>query len=365
MTIEKVEVKCFKIPTETPERDGTLEWESTGLVTVELTDGDQKGLGYTYADKATAEFITEHALPLLQGAESRTNAGIFDEIKRKNRNMGNAGVAAMALSAVDVALWDLKAHLMNVSIQDLCGWRREGLSLYGSGLFINNTAEELAHQIERFSELGMKKFKMKIGRGVRKDLERVNLVRGLLPEDAELYVDANGFYHPKEALELAFELEKLGVTWFEEPISSDDVAGLSFLKKEFPSKVNLVSGEYCYQDIDVLRLLKEQAVDIIMVDATRCEGVTGIYRAANLAHAFNVPLSTHCAPLLHGNLAPCLESLRDGECFYDHLRIEDKYFEFDGHYEGGSFIPAPNQKGFGWALRPECQEYLVYEHTTS
>jgi L-alanine-DL-glutamate epimerase-like enolase superfamily enzyme len=362
MSIESITVKYFKIPTKTPERDGTLEWVSTGLVTVELHAQGKVGLGYTYADKSTAEFVVEHGIPLLLKNDVSDHYILFDKLKKNSRNLGNAGVSSMALSAVDIALWDLKANVLNLSIQDLLGRKRKHIPFYGSGLFINNDLKALTDQLCHFRDKGINKFKMKIGNGLASDIERIRLVKGIIGEEAELFVDSNGFYGHKEAMSLAASLVEWKVTWLEEPVSSDDVFSMKFLKEKIPSSVNLVAGEYCYQISDALRLLEERVVDIIQFDATRCEGVTGILRASHLAHAFNIPVSTHCAPLLHGNLGACIDNLYNCEYFYDHVLIEENYFSSKGVFESGEFLPDSNQKGFGWSLNSN-RENLIYEHS--
>lgn len=364
MSIDKLEVKYFEIPTETPERDGTLEWQFTGLVTLELYSGSHKGLGYTYADRATASFLVEHAIPLLRGKSENQHFLLINELKKTNRNLGNAGLTSMALSAVDIALWDLKARVLNISIQNLLGFRRESTPFYGSGFFLDNNSDDLMRQLNKFQEMGIKAFKMKVGDGIERDINRIKDMRERIGDDVSLFVDANGYYGHKEALELSREMEKLNISWFEEPVSSDDLNGLQFLKERLPFKVNLVAGEYCYQISDVLRLIENKAVDIIQIDATRCEGVTGAMRASQLAHAFNLPVSTHCAPLLHGNIGLSLENLYISEHFYDHTRIEENYFIHEGHYIDGSYVPSLDQLGFGWDLNSQTREHLIYEHTT-
>ena len=365
MTIEKVDVKFFDVPTETEERDGTLTWSSTGLVTVEIEANGNRGLGYTYADITTAEFITAHALPMLLHENEKNNLLLIEKIKHAGRNLGYGSVFSMALSAIDTALWDLKARQFDISIQELLGVKRGPVHFYGSGLFINNSDEDLIRQIEKFHSYGVHSFKMKIGEGLERDIERVIRVLSLLPEGSEIFVDANAAYSPKEALALARALNELNVTYFEEPINSFDIAGMEFLKERFPDKMNLVAGEYCFLLSDVMNLLKNEAVDILQVDATRCEGTTGSLMASHLARAFHIPLSTHCAPLLHGNIGPCMDNLRMGELFYDHLRIEEHYFYYDGKYSGGKFEPSKKQKGFGWKLNPDHREHLAYEHVST
>jgi L-alanine-DL-glutamate epimerase-like enolase superfamily enzyme len=357
-----VEVRAFEIPTKTPERDGTLEWNSTKLVTVSLSEGNVSGLGYTYADAATARIIVEHALPVLHSGTVADHHFLMSEMKRKFRNLGNGGVTSIALSAIDTALWDLHARKLGVSVQELLGRKRKSVPFYGSGLFIDSSEEELRDEIAYFSSFGMKAFKMKIGSSPEEDLRRVKFVRDIIGEEAGLFVDANGAYETKVALELAESLSDFGVTWFEEPITSDDPNGMKFLRDHFPPGMSFVAGEYCNQNHDFLHLLQDGLVDILQADATRSEGVTGTIEAAHLCHAFNIPLSTHCAPLLHGNIGVCLDQLMIAEGFFDHLRIEEKLFDHEGSYQEGNFVPSPEQKGFGWSLSEKAKGYGIYEY---
>jgi L-alanine-DL-glutamate epimerase-like enolase superfamily enzyme len=364
MRIERAVVKFFDVPTEVPEKDGTLEWQSTGLVTLELYAQNHIGLGYTYADRATSEAIVQHGLPVILGRECGDHFILVEKIKKLCRNLGNSGISAMALSAIDIALWDLRARSLNISIQELLGIRRRNVSFYGSGLFLSNETSELTKQVHLFKELGIHKFKMKIGEDLEGDMARVRLVRDLIGKDSDIYVDANGAYNPKAALNIAYQLAKENVSWFEEPITSDDKRGLQYLRNNFPYSLQLVAGEYCYQTADVLELLENKAVDVLMVDATRCEGISGMIIASHLARAFNIPFSTHCAPLLHGNIGVSFDNLLISENFYDHYLIERKYFEHQGSYENGKFIPDENQCGFGWKLRKN-KEHLIYEFSDS
>jgi L-alanine-DL-glutamate epimerase-like enolase superfamily enzyme len=329
---------------------------------VELESELALGMGYTYSDAATAHFLIEHAIPLLADADSKDHFQVMEKFKKKCRNLGNAGISSMANSALDIAFWDLRARELNISIQELIGKKRESIPFYGSGLFINNSEKELLRQVDKFKKLGMNSFKMKIGLGLENDIQRVKMVRQMVGEQAELFVDANGAYTPKEGLALADALTEFSVTWFEEPITSDDEKGMKFLREHFPQSVAYVAGEYCNQQSDFLHLLSHGLVDIIQADATRSEGVSGTLAASHLANAFNIPLSTHCAPLLHGNLAASLDQFKIAECFYDHLRLEEELFTSVGKYEKGNFIPSSVQDGFGWGLSPESQGYLVYEY---
>jgi len=150
--IERVNVSAFTIPTETPETDGTYEWESTTIVIVELSGGGTEGLGYTYADTAAARLIQDKLKQVVVGRDAMSVRSAWLAMLHSIRNLGRAGVCAMAISAVDTALWDLKARLLDLSLVTLLGQVREALPIYGSGGFTNYSNEQLQNQLGGWAE---------------------------------------------------------------------------------------------------------------------------------------------------------------------------------------------------------------------
>lgn len=351
MEIENIEALAFVIPTDAPESDGTLEWTATTLVVVQAEAAGRTGLGYTYADEATARFVREVLAEQVIGRDVMAVPAAWGAMVRAVRNHGRPGVAAMAISAVDAALWDAKARILDLPLVTLLGAARASVPIYGSGGFTSYGRARLQEQLGGWVEQGIRSVKMKVGRDAGADLDRVRAAREAIGPGAELLVDANGAYSVKQALELAAGFATQGVTWLEEPVSSDDLEGLRLVRQRAPAPIRVAAGEYGYDPWYFQRLLRAEAVDVLQADASRCGGPTGFLRAAALADAWQIPLSAHCAPSLHlhlGLAAPRFESL---EYFHDHVRIERMLFDGFPAVREGALQPDLSRPGLGLELR--------------
>lgn len=344
-------VSVYTVPTDTPESDGTFEWRSTTLVVVELEAGGQHGIGYTYADKATGMFVREILADVIEDRDAMDIPGTWNAMNVAVRNLGRRGVAAMAISAVDNALWDLKAKLLAVPLLKLLGAARNAIRIYGSGGFTSYGNAQLKRQLSGWVEQGIGMVKMKIGRAPANDPERVRAARAAIGKHAQLFVDANGAYARKQALHLAEEFAECNVRWFEEPVSSDDLAGLRLLRNRAPACMDIAAGEYGYDGGYFRRMLAAGAVDVLQADATRCGGITGYLHAAALCEAFEVPLSAHCAPTLHMHVACATRATRHIEYFHDHVRIEHLLFEGVPEPVDGCLRPDVERPGAGFSLK--------------
>ncbi len=358
--IEDLRVAAFTIPTETPEADGTYEWDSTTIVIVEVTAGGKQGLGYTYADSATAKLIDDKLKEVVVGNDAMSVQATWLAMLRSIRNLGRPGICAMAISAVDTSLWDLKARLLDLPLVTLLGQVRDALPIYGSGGFTNYSNEKLQDQLRGWVEQGISRVKMKIGRDARIDRRRVAAARKAIGEDADLFVDANGAYSRKQALAQARAVEEFNISWFEEPISSDDLEGLRFIRDRAPARMDIAAGEYGY-DIDYFRrMLDAGAVDVLQADATRCCGFTGFLQAATLCDAHHIPLSAHCAPALHVHIGCAAATMRHAEYFHDHVRIERMFFDGVVEPVEGTLQPDPARPGLGLTLkRADAQKFAI------
>jgi L-alanine-DL-glutamate epimerase-like enolase superfamily enzyme len=358
--IEAVDVAVYKVPTATPESDGTFAWDQTTLVAVELRCEDRRGFGYTYADTATARLIADVLQPVIIDRDPYSIQGAYDAMVQSIRNLGRAGIASMAISAVDIALWDLKAKILDLPLAQLLGQVRDRVPIYGSGGFTSYTISQLREQLSGWVMEGIRRVKMKIGRHPEWDLERVQQARLAIGDDAELFVDANGAYNVKQALQLAQRFAEQGVAWFEEPVSSDDLAGLHLVRQRAPAEMQIAAGEYGYQPLYFRRMLEAGAVDCLQADVTRCEGITGFLRAAALADAWHIPLSGHCAPSLHVALGCALANVRHLEYFFDHARIEQMFFDGAPLPKNGDLAPDLSRPGLGLELRrADAESFLV------
>ncbi len=306
--LERLTVSTYTVPTDFPESDGTLEWDKTTLVLVQATAANQTGLGYTYANTATANLIQHSFTKLLVGTDTMSPPTAYMALWRAIRNLGRPGICSMAISAVDCALWDLKAKLLQLPLVTLLGQVRAGVPVYGSGGFTSYSDHQLAQQLGGWVREGIPRVKMKIGRDAKRDMQRVRVARDAIGAAAELFVDANGAYSRKQALAQAESFAEYNVSWFEEPVSSDDLDGLRLIRDRAPAAMDIAAGEYGYDIFYFRRMLAAGAVDVQQADITRCGGVTALLQVGALCQAHNLPLSGHTAPALHTHVAcamPC------------------------------------------------------------
>lgn len=350
--IERLDVSAFVVPTDFPEADGTLAWDKTTLVVVEATGGGKQSLGYTYADTATALLIKDLLAPIVIGSEAMAVAGTWAAMDRAIRNLGRPGIVSMAIAAVDSALWDLKARLLDLPLVTLLGAVRESVPVYGSGGFTSYSLEQLQQQLGGWVNEGISRVKMKVGTHPSEDLGRVRAAREAIGPQAELFVDANGAYSRKQALSFAEKFKAdYEVSWFEEPVPSDDLEGLRLLRDRAPAGMDIAAGEYGYNLIYFRRMLEAGAVDVLQADATRCAGITGFLRVANLCEAHSIPLSAHCAPSLHVHPCCAATPVRHLEYFHDHVRIEHMLFDGALNPVDGELRPDLSRPGIGVELK--------------
>jgi L-alanine-DL-glutamate epimerase-like enolase superfamily enzyme len=357
--VTALETAVYVIPTDEPEADGTLTWDKTTMVLVRARAGGEQGLGWSYAAAAAQIVITDMLADLVTGRDAFDIAGIAEAMARQVRNIGRPGVAATAISAVDIALWDLKARLLGQPLAGLLGAARRDVPVYGSGGFTSyddtRTRQQLSEWVEKE---GIPRVKIKIGESwggnERRDLARAELAREVIGPDAELYVDANGGYCASQAIRVADELSAIGVSWFEEPVSSQDLAGLAAVRQQV--RPDVAAGEYSWSLADSARLIEAGAVDCLQLDVTRCGGITEFIRGAALAAAHHLQVSGHCAPNLHAHVGAAVPNLRHVEYFHDHHRIERLFFDGALDPAGGVMRPDLDRPGHGLTHRPADTE---------
>jgi len=358
--VRGVTARAYTIPADAPEGDGTLAWNQTTLVLAEADGGDATGLGWTYAPPAAASVITGTLADAVTGLPAADVPAANAAMVRAVRNAGRPGIAGYALSAVDCALWDLKARLLGVPLATLLGSARDTVPVYGSGGFTPYDADRTRRQLAGWvHDQGIPRAKIKVGEewGTRegRDLTRMRLARDVIGGDAELYVDANGGYTAKQAVRVASAAADLDVRWFEEPVTSDDLDGLALVRDRVPADV--AAGEYGCDPAYFRRMAP--VVDCLQADATRCGGVTGWLAAATLAAAHHRDISAHCAPTLHAPVGCAAPNTRHLEWFHDHVRVEGLLFDGVPDPGGGSVRPS-EEPGFGVELRAgDAEPYRV------
>ena len=349
--VERIEVASYKIPTDFPESDGTLAWDSTTIVIVHARAAGRTGIGYTYADDAAASLVHGKLKKEVEGENALSVGGPWEKMQVAVRNLGHPGICANAIAAVDTALWDLKAKILGVPLVTLFGQVRQGVPIYGSGGFTSYSIKQLQKQLAGWVDEGSPRVKMKIGRDAAADLERVRAARRAIGDKAELFVDANGAYSVKQALRQAEVFAESGVRWFEEPVSSDDLAGLRLIRERAPSGVEIAAGEYGYTTWYFERMLNAGAVDVLQADCTRCAGFAGFLQADALCQAHHIDLSGHTAPALHAHVCCAAQRIRHLEYFHDHVRIENLFFDGVPQPVNGELRPDLSRPGLGLELK--------------
>lgn len=349
--IEAVDCSVYRVPTEEPEADGTLTWDETTVPVVQVRAGGETGLGFTYGPRACQTLVSDVLAAVVVGRPAADPPGAWRAMVDAVRNAGRPGISSMAIAAVDVALWDLAARLSGRPLFRLLGAVRPDVPVYGSGGFTSLGDRQLEDQLGGWVEAGIPRVKMKIGTSwgsrAERDIERVALVRHRIGR-AELYVDANGAYTRKEAVRVAAELAHHDVRWFEEPVSSDDLAGLREVRGL--TDIDVAAGEYGYDLAYFERLCAAEAVDVLQVDVSRCGGITEWRRAAAVAAAHGLQVSGHCAPALHAHVAPTVPNLRHVEYFADHVRVDRILFDGVLEPREGALWPDPSVPGTGLSL---------------
>jgi L-alanine-DL-glutamate epimerase-like enolase superfamily enzyme len=349
--VERIKAEAFAIPTDAPESDGTLEWESTTIVVVHASGGGATGLGYTYADAAAVPLIETVLARVVTGRPATDVESGYVAMRQAVRNIGGSGLAAAAVSAVDIALWDLKAQLLDISLVSLLGSVRDRVPVYGSGGFTSYSIERLQKQLAMWTADGIGAVKMKVGRHPAEDPDRVEAAREAIGPAPALFVDANGAYDRKQALAMAAHFAASDVTWFEEPVSSDDLPALRLLVERAPASMDIAAGEYACGPIDFRRLAEARAVDVLQADATRCGGVSGFLRAGAIGDAWGLPMSAHTAPSVHAHLCCAVARIRHLEYFHDHVRIEQMLFDGVLQPADGLLEPDRARAGLGITFR--------------
>ncbi|MGC8492465.1 MAG: enolase C-terminal domain-like protein [Syntrophobacteraceae bacterium] len=365
VTVEKLLVTACKIPTDGPEgkeSDGTLEWNATTMILVEAHAGKTVGIGYTYGNIAAAMLVENKLKALVEGKDPLQVAPLWRTQMEALRNIGKPGVGSMAVSAVDIALWDLKAKLLGLPLYRALDSFHEGVPVYGSGGFCNYPLSRLAEQVSGWVEQGIPRIKIKTSRCPDKDPERLSVVRSAIGDVPVLMTDANGALSRKEALYWAWRFrDDWQVAWFEEPVSSEDLEGLRLLRDKGPPGLDIAAGEYGFVLRDFHELLRAGSVDCLQADVTRCGGITGLLQVSGLCSAHSIDLSAHCAPTISAHAFCAVERLRHLEYFHDHVRIEHMLFDGVPSPLGGVLTPDRSRPGLGIELkRPDIEKYVVY-----
>ncbi len=352
--VSEVTARAYTVPTDAPEADGTFAWTKTTLVLVQVQAGGETGTGYTYSHACIVPLIHTLLAHAIQGKSAMDPPRAWTAMQHAIRNLGRDGLVATAIAAVDIALWDLKARLLGQPLVSVLGAVRDAVPIYGSGGFTSYDDGQLTSQLRGWVERdGCAFVKMKVGSQPDRDPHRVATAKQAIGEH-HLFVDANGAYSRTQAVHLAnVFVAEADIRWLEEPVSSDDLEGLRFVRDHAPAAVEVAAGEYGYSLDYFRRMLAAGAVDVQQADATRCAGITGFLKAAAVCAAHHIGLSAHCAPAAHLHAACAAPGIRHLEWFHDHVRIEHMLFDGAPVPRDGAIRPDLSRPGNGLEFKPQ------------
>lgn len=271
---------------------GTVQQRTATLIRVETPSGEV-GWGEAFGPPRTvATLIDEFLENMVVGMDPHGVGSLCERSYAGLYHFGSRGLIQSAISGIDIALWDLRGRSTGTSISRLLGGRcREQVRTYASTMYITEWGETPSVPVQAAVEEGFDALKIKIGRSVEDDIERVRTAREALGADGDLMVDCNGNYRPDQAIRLARELEPYNVTWLEEPVPPENLSGYRELKRA--TDIPIAAGEASYGRFEFKRLIEDRIVDILQPDVCKCGGLSEARFIGKLATTENVAVSPH------------------------------------------------------------------------
>ena len=318
------------------------------------TDEGIEGLGTSAGSTAVQAVVEDSLKGVLIGEDPFNIEKLWNLMFWTVRGVGRKGIAFCAISALDIALWDLKAKALNLPLYRLLGPYTDTVPVYGSGGWTNFSESELVAEQVGYVERGFPRVKMKVGKDFGmsedEDVKRLAAVRKAVGDDVEIYVDANNGYYAKQAIRMSQIFEQFDVKWFEEPVLADDIEGLSVISQS--TTIPVATGEHEYTKYGFKELIVRGGADIVQPDIGRVGGVTEWMKVAHIAHGFNLPVAPHAYQLIHLHVACATPNLK----VVEYLGVSDKsdrvwYTEFPEPVNG-MWSPYPDRPGLGLELDP-------------
>ena len=354
MKITKLRTQVVEFPYDTVIELSPGAMLRTGSCVLVFLESDQgeigEGLVYTFNGNHTKMYdeMVRSFAPLVEGQDPANAGALFTKMWNSIRTLGQSGFAVNALSAVDMALWDLRAKLAGLNVSGLIGASHTSLPAYDSGNYwVTIPPDELQRNVEASMKQGFRAFKLRISGNIARDVPRVRAMREVIGKDGGLLVDLNQRSNVPDAIRLGHALEEFNLTWFEEPVPHHDHDG----EAEITAAINapVASGESVYTSRGILDMLKVRAADIVMPDLQHMGGPTEWLKAAHYAQAFNIPCSNHC----YTEMSMSLLAATPNANWVEHmLWLEPIYRERIELKDGHAILPT--KPGWGFSFDPDA-----------
>jgi len=351
MKITHVTTRVLRTPADNPLVVGLpAPTDTREFVTVELgTDQGLTGVGVTFFGGALTPALkaaVDALAGLMVGDDPSQTEAIAAKARRAAGGSGPGGILTLALSAIDIACWDLKGKAAGRSVAALLGGLRDRVSTYASGALMRpHPIDYLAKAGPRLRDMGFRQMKMQCGSEptVAVSVERVRVMREAIGPDVDLMCDINQLWSVNQAIEVGRRIEPYHLFWLEDPTAHDDFAGLARIADNLTTPI--AAGEYHYGIVPFRHMLEARSIDIVMIDVLRAGGITQWMKIAGMAEAFNLPVVSHLVPELHVHLIAAIPNGLTVEYMPWTLRL----WEETPKLENGQLV-VPAKPGLGLAF---------------
>jgi L-talarate/galactarate dehydratase len=361
MKVTQVTTRILRTPADNPLVVGLPPSNETReFVTVELgTDEGIEGIGLTFfggpltgALKAAVDALGQ----LVIGENPLHVEAISVKLRRAASGSGPGGLFTLALSPIDIALWDIKGKALNQSVCSLLGGCRDRVPTYASGALMRPLpVDYLAKAGPRLVDMGFKQMKTQLGAEptVAREVERIRVLREGIGEDIDLMCDINQLWNVNQAIDIGRRVEPYHLFWLEDVVAHDDFQGLARVADALTTPI--AAGEYHYGISPFRHMLEARSIDIVMIDLLRVGGITQWRKVAGMAEAFNLPVVSHLIPEIHVHLVAAFPNGLTVEYMPWTLRL----FEETPKIEDGKLV-VPQKPGLGLKFDQEViQRYQV------
>ncbi len=327
MKIRSVETELYHVPLAKPLADAVhgVQREFSLVVVKIMTEDGATGMGYTYSvgqvgGTSIATLIKDNLAPILVGEDPRRIEQLWQKMWWALHYVGRSGIAVFGLSAIDNALWDLKARLAAEPLWRFLGGHDNKVEAYGGGIDFDMSIDELLAQTQGFLDAGINAIKIKIGRdSIAQECERIAAVREFLGPDRKLMVDVNMKWSVEQALRAVRAFEQYNLYWIEEPIIPDDVEGNRRIEMEGP--IPVASGENLHSIYEFKQMISVGGISFPDADISNLGGISALMKVAHIAEAYNRNLTTHGIQEMH---VSCLAAIPNASLLEIHaFRIDD------------------------------------------